>query len=188
MKLNELRQIASEGKIEYSQEIIENIIQGGEKVVVFSVYNKPLLQLKEYFKSKAVMIIGSTSEQERRENIKRFQNDRSCLIFLGGTHSAGIGITLTAASSVFFIDLDFVPANMQQSQDRIHRPGQTANKIFIYQLFAKDTIDEKIQYLLRKKQELIDELIENKNFIVEKETNIINELIEVYKKNKMPKM
>ena len=187
VKLNELRQIASEGKIEYSQEIIENIIQGGEKVVVFSVYNKPLLQLKEYFKSKAVMIIGSTSEQERRENIKRFQNDRSCLIFLGGTHSAGIGITLTAASSVFFIDFDFVPANMQQSQDRIHRPGQTANKIFIYQLFAKDTIDEHSVKILDRKQKLFNQLIERK-VMAEDGENIINKLIEVYKKNKMPQM
>lgn len=183
VQLNELRQIASEGKTEYAQEIIENIIQGGEKVVVFSVYNRPLTQLKEYFKSKAVMIIGSTGEQERRDNINKFQFDKNCLIFLGGIISSSIGINLTAASNVLFIDFPWRPSDITQAYSRIDRMGQKAKHISIYTLIAKETIDQKIQYLLQKKQELIDKLIENKNFIVKKETNIVNDLIVMIEKN-----
>jgi len=162
-KLNELRQITSAGKIESAQEIIQNIIDSGEKVVVFSVYNGPLEKLYKEFENQSVMLTGDTPEIFRREMIKNFQEDKNIKIFFGGIKSAGVGITLTAASNVLFLDFSWVPSDHNQAMDRIHRIGQKADSITIYQLFAKDTIDEKMKELLGTKQRIFNKLIEQEN-------------------------
>lgn len=161
-KLNELRQIVSRAKIDAAKETIENIIESGEKVVVFSVYNEPLMELKKHFGKQAVVLTGSTNEQDRRMAISKFQNEPETKIFLGGIKSSGVGITLTAGTNVVFVDFSFVPADHMQAVDRIHRLGQTADHVTIYQLIAKDTIDEYMQELLQKKQAIFDTLIDGK--------------------------
>ncbi len=179
VKLGELRKLTSMGKLDSAIEIIENIVNGGEKVVVFSVYNEPLELLAEYFKRSCVMITGKTKDSERKNIIESFQNNPKKVIFLGGMKSAGVGITLTAASNVIFIDFSFVPADHSQSMDRIHRIGQKAESVSIYQLFAKDTIDEKMKNILKTKQKIFDQLIEGKE-VERTGTNFIKEIIHTY--------
>jgi SWI/SNF-related matrix-associated actin-dependent regulator of chromatin subfamily A-like protein 1 len=157
--LNELRQITSAGKVYAAKEIIDEILNNGEKILVFSVYNKPLEELHEHYGSASVMLVGSTSQEGRKEAIDSFQNDSSKKVFLGGTVSAGVGITLTAASNVLFIDFDYTPANHLQAENRCHRPGQEASHVTIYQLYAKDTIDDHVRCLLLGKQLLIDDIV-----------------------------
>lgn len=181
-KLNELRMITSNGKIKTAKEIIENIIDSGEKVVVFSVYNAPIEQLKEYFGNNAVMITGKVDIDERNKAIERFQNDDSCKVFLGGMKAAGVGLTLTAAANVLFIDYSWVPADHLQAEDRIHRPGQKADHATIYQIIAENTIDEKMKEILSKKQELFNRLIENKKIKKSDNDSIINDLLKSYNK------
>lgn len=161
-KLNELRQIASRAKIAAAKETIENIIESGEKVVVFSVYNEPLNELKKHFGKQAVLLTGSTNEQDRRMAIDKFQTEPETKIFLGGIKSSGVGITLTAGTNVVFIDFSWVPADHAQAIDRIHRLGQTADHVTVYQMIAKESIDEYMQELLQKKQVIFDTLIDGK--------------------------
>jgi SWI/SNF-related matrix-associated actin-dependent regulator 1 of chromatin subfamily A len=142
-KLNTLREITSQGKIEFAKELIQSILDSGEKTVIFSVYNKPLELLYKEFKDVSVMITGKTSMEDRKNAIYNFQNNKKIKLFMGGLLSAGTGITLTAGSNVVFIDFSFVPADHFQAEDRVHRIGSEAEKITIYQLYAKDTIDEK---------------------------------------------
>ena len=173
-KLNELRQITTFGKIDAARELIQQIIDGGEKVIVFSVYNEPLLQLYKEFNN-SVLLVGSTPIEERQGVVDKFQNDKDCKIFFGGTKSAGIGITLTAASNVIFIDYSWNPADHAQAQDRAHRIGTMAECINIYQLYSKGTIDEYMIELLANKQEIFDQLIEGKS--VENNDNVVGGLL-----------
>ena len=80
-------------------------------------------------------------------------------IFLGGIKSAGVGITLTAASSVLFVDYSWVPADHAQAVDRAHRIGQKADSISVYQLYSKDTIDEYMMETIKRKEKIFNQLI-----------------------------
>ena len=181
-KLNELRQISTIGKQSVATEIIENIVESGQKVVVFCSYNAPLLELQKKFKEKAVMIIGSNSAQDRATAIDVFQKDDKVKVFLGGMLSASTGITLTEAQNVLFLNYDWTPANMEQAYSRIDRIGQKAESINIYQLIAMDTIDQKIEELLKGKKEIIGELIDGEVVGGKKENSVINNLINLYGK------
>jgi len=183
-KLNELRQISTIGKQSVATEIIENIVESGQKVVVFCSYNAPLLELQKKLKEKAVMIIGSTSAQDRMVAIDAFQKDDKIKVFLGGMLSANTGITLTAAQNVLFLNYDWTPANMSQCTARIDRIGQEAKNINIYQIIAMDTIDQKIEELLKGKKEIIGELIDGEVVGGKKENSVINNLINLYGQNK----
>jgi SWI/SNF-related matrix-associated actin-dependent regulator 1 of chromatin subfamily A len=175
-KKNVLRLINALGKIDIAIELIESVIDAGEKVLVFSSFIEPLDKLKEHFKDKAVMITGSTNVKDREEVVRVFQNDPSVPVFLGGIRSAGVGITLTAASNVIFLDFPWNPADYIQACDRVHRPGQIAKSVNIYQLFAMGTVDEDLRTMLEEKQQIFDQVIEGK--LIEKSTSDVMEAIE----------
>lgn len=158
-QLNVLRQLCANGKLETAYDIIDSIIESGEKVLVFSSFIEPLNKLHDRYGDKSVMLTGQTPIADRGPIVNRFQKDDSIKVFLGGIKSAGVGITLTAASNVVFLDYSWNPADHQQAEDRAHRIGQKAS-VNVYQLFAKDTIDEKLQKVLEKKQKIFDRLIE----------------------------
>jgi SNF2 family DNA or RNA helicase len=81
-----------------------------------------------------------------------------------------------------FLDFDFVPAIMDQAIDRVHRPGQVAEKVMIYQLIAKNTIDDKMMYILEEKRKIFDQLINNKTIVSGEQGSLVNDLIKVYEK------
>jgi len=180
VKLNELRQLTSKGKLESAKNIIDMFLENNSKLVVFSTYREPLKKLKEELGDKAVIIIGETKSEDRKEAIERFQNDDKVKIFLGGMLSANTGITLTEAASVLFIDYDWTPANMYQAFSRVDRIGQKAKKINIIQIIAKNTIDDRMRELLAAKQSVVDVLIEGKEMV--KSESAIKNLIKSYKK------
>lgn len=182
--INELRQISSQGKIWAAKELIQGLIDSGQKVLVFSVYNAPLEELKEFFGEEAVMITGKTSAQERKEIVEEFQKeDSKSKIFLGGMLSAGVGITLTAASNVVMLDFSWRPSDHDQAIDRGHRPGQKADNYSIYQLYAKDTFDEDMIELLQKKRELSDVIIDGKEIMRgKKKEGLAEDIIKIYEK------
>lgn len=175
-KLTILRQLVSLGKIDTAEEIINSILESEEKILVFASFIKPLNILFEKFKNISVMLTGMTPIEERGEIVKEFQNNPNIKIFFGGLKSAGLGITLTAAQNVLFLDYSFVPADHKQAEDRVHRHGQKASSINIYQLFAKETIDEKLKKILERKQKIFDQVIEGKTIEKQKKEDIIKEV------------
>lgn len=161
-QLNILRQLSSRGKVDTAIELVESILDAGEKVLVFSSFVGPLETMLSHFKGKAVILTGKTPVEERQEVVERFQDDKSVSVFLGGIKSAGVGITLTAASNVIFLDYSWTPSDMIQAQDRVHRPGQVAESVNIYQLFSIDTIDEDMKEIIDHKQDIFNQVIEGK--------------------------
>jgi SWI/SNF-related matrix-associated actin-dependent regulator 1 of chromatin subfamily A len=99
---------------------------------------------------------------ERQRIVEAFQKDPGVQVFLGGYRSAGVGITLTAASNFIGLDYPWTNADLRQSIDRLHRIGQEANSVNIYQLVAKGTIDEDMAEILDHKQDVFDAVIDGK--------------------------
>jgi SWI/SNF-related matrix-associated actin-dependent regulator 1 of chromatin subfamily A len=179
-QLNILRQLNAMGKLDIAKELIESVIESGEKVLVFSSFVEPLETLKEYFKDKAVIITGKTPVGERGGIVDTFQRDKRVQVFLGGYKSAGVGITLTAAENFIGLDYPWNPADLQQSIDRLHRPGQKANAVNIYQLVATNTIAEDMKETLDKKQGIFDAIIDgkiNENITKEAMESAINRVL-----------
>lgn len=176
VKLNLLREINAMGKIEVAKELIDNILESGEKVLVFSSFNGPLEEMFNEYQDNAVMILGKTPVEERGELVESFQKKPDTKIFFGGIRSAGAGITLTAASNVIILDYPWNPADLEQSINRAHRPGAEYQSLNIYQITSRDSVDGFMKKLLSRKQEIIDKLIEGDD--VESEKAMIDDYIE----------
>lgn len=180
-KLNVLRQLCALGKINAAYEIIDSILESGEKVLVFSSFVGPLEQMLDHYKDKAVILTGQTPIEERGPIVNRFQTDPDVRIFLGGIKSAGVGITLTAASNVLTLDYSWTPADHEQAEGRAHRIGQR-NSVNVYQLIAKNTIDEKMAEILEHKQRIFDRLIEGETSEDDKDDTVNAVLNSISKK------
>lgn len=181
VKLNYLRGINSMGKLDTVRELINSIVEAGQKVLVFSVFNEPLQKLHEEYDD-SVMILGSTDVEDRGAMVKKFQENPDCKVFFGGIRSAGVGITLTAASNVIFIDHSWNPADMLQAEDRVHRMGQKASSVNIYQVISKGTIDEFMKKLLERKQVIFDVVIDSEK-VERSSENALDELIAMIEEN-----
>jgi SWI/SNF-related matrix-associated actin-dependent regulator 1 of chromatin subfamily A len=162
VKLNLLREVNSMGKIKVVKELIKDIVNSEGKVIVFSCFNAPLIELSEEFEEESVLLLGSTPVDEREEIIRKFQENPNTKIFFGGIKSAGIGVTLTKATSVIFMDYSWTPSDHSQAEDRMHRFGNTAESVNIYNIVSKDSIDGFMSELLKYKQDIIDKVIEGK--------------------------
>jgi uncharacterized protein (DUF3820 family) len=91
--------------------------------------------------------------------VQKFQTDPSTRLFVGSLRASGLGISLTAASHVVFVEMDWSPSIVQQAEDRCHRVGQTASVLVQY-LFFEGTIDEHLSQLLVEKQRTVAATIE----------------------------
>jgi SWI/SNF-related matrix-associated actin-dependent regulator of chromatin subfamily A-like protein 1 len=134
-------------------------VEAGEKVVVFSSYTAVLEKIAAVLGDQCVTITGSTNLQARRTAADRLQRDDTVRVLAGNLHAAGVGIALTAATHVVFNDLDWVPANHWQAEDRIYRIGQQ-RPAFVTYICAERTLDDFVAALLEQKARTIGVLEE----------------------------
>lgn len=147
-------------KLEPAVELLSDIVDS-HKVVVFAHHRELIVALMERFGDQAVCVIGGMDMEARSHAVSRFQNDEDVRIFVGSIRAAGVGLTLTAASHVVFLELDWSPGVMSQAEDRCHRVGQLDSVQVQYFVF-KDTIDEWIAKSLLYKQSTIDQILPEK--------------------------
>jgi len=153
--INELKQLVIDDKIKTLLEMLDGF--NGDKAVIFCDYIKPIEVLKEKFGKLCVVLTGAVSKEDRKTVVDKFQNDKNIKYFIGTTKAAGLGITLTAASKVFFLSLPWTPADMSQAADRCHRIGQK-DTVNVYCLSCGE-IDQYISELLLSKSEVINQVI-----------------------------
>ena len=135
-------------------ERIRDVIASGVKVVVFSCFSEGIERHKKALGDQAVTITGSDSVGKRTEAVDRFQTDDSVRVALCNIVAGGVGITLTAGTHVIFQDLDWVPANHAQAEDRCYRMGQ-GESVTVEYFYAAKTLDSYIAELLEQKIALI---------------------------------
>ncbi len=180
VKIEAMKQLAVKGKMKQAINWIKDFIEDGSKLVVFAVHKEVIDQLMKEFKEIAVKIDGSTPIPERHKAVEAFQSDPNIKLFIGNIQAAGVGLTLTAASAVAFLELPWTPGELQQAEDRCHRIGQK-NAVNIYYLLAENTAEYKLAKLLDRKKEVLSAVIDGKSV---DEKSLITELIESYLENK----
>eukprot|EP00957_Ditylum_brightwellii_P208032 15355580-Ditylum_brightwellii.AAC.1 len=97
----------------------------------------------------------------RQESISSFQNDPTVRVAVLGITAAGVAVTLTASSNIWFAELFWTPAIMIQAEDRCHRIGQQSNVRCVY-FQTRDTLDEILWRLIEKKFRALGEFVEGK--------------------------
>ena len=146
-------------KVRSTIPFVENAIEQGEKVLVFSCYLAPVNTLRKHFGSKAVAITGEGPANRRQQLADRFQQDDEVQVMAAQITAAGVGLNLTAARQVVFNDLDWVPVNHWQAEDRAYRIGQQ-QAVNVTYMVGSGTVDEFVRAVLETKSALIDQLVE----------------------------
>jgi len=167
------------GKFDTVTQMLEDVVQSGEKVLVFSSFVEHLKLYRTYLDDRNIQycyLDGST--KDRKEQVEKFQKDDAYPVFLLSLKAGGVGLNLTSASYVFLLDPWWNPAAEAQAFDRAHRIGQR-KKVFVYKFITQNTIEEKILKLQDEKRKLFDTMIESENGIFKQlEVNEIIQLIE----------
>jgi len=153
-------QIIKNNRISELMNVLEEI-EG--KAIIWANYQHDIVQIqkaieKEYDKDYAVTYYGLTPQDERQENIKKFQNDPNCRFLIGTPQTGGYGITLTAANTVIYYSNGYDLEKRLQSEDRAHRIGQKKAVTYV-DLITEKTVDEKIVKALRKKINIASEVL-----------------------------
>jgi SNF2 family DNA or RNA helicase len=142
-------------KVPFCVEHIKEILNEREKIVAFVHHHEVADRLSETFGESAVRIDGRVSLPDRQKAVDRFQMDPTCRIFIGGIQAAGVGLTLTASSTVIFVELDWTPGNISQAEDRCHRIGQR-DCVTVQHIVFAGSLDEHMASTIIEKQRIID--------------------------------
>ena len=157
-------EITESAKLDRMEELVENCTSNDEKVIIFSNWTQMTDAICNKLKSsrhKVGVITGETPDSSRQEIVDVFQNSSDLSVLVGTIGAMGTGLTLTAATTVIFVDEPWNKALFDQAVDRAHRIGQK-NNITIYSIMCKDTIDERIHNLIYKKGAMSDAIIDGK--------------------------
>ncbi len=148
-------------KLDLLEELLEEAIDGGHRVLVFSQFVSMLHFVRERLEKLEIpfcYLDGAT--KQRQELVDRFQSDASIPVFLISLKAGGVGLNLSAADTVIHFDPWWNPAVEAQATDRAHRIGQT-RVVTAYKLITRDTIEEKILRLQEKKRAAIDAAVDS---------------------------
>lgn len=160
-ELARIRSETAERKIPYLITHLENVLEQEEKIVFFCHHHSMVDGIMEHFGKIAVKLDGRvTNIEKRQEAIDSFQNDSNIKLFVGSIQAAGVGITLTASSTVVCGELDWVPGNMQQAEDRCHRIGQK-DSVLVQLVVLSGSIDAKMAHTLIQKIEIIEAALDS---------------------------
>ena len=159
LKLDNLNPTTTSGKLDLFGELLEEVIDGGHRVLVFSQFVGMLTLLKERLAAEKIefcYLDGSTTD--RAAVVERFQTQAGIPVFLISLKAGGVGLNLTGADSVIHFDPWWNPAVEDQATDRAHRIGQ-AKVVTSYKLITRDTVEEKILILQNRKRAVIQSTI-----------------------------
>ncbi|MDQ3069141.1 MAG: DEAD/DEAH box helicase, partial [Acidobacteriota bacterium] len=173
--LTKARQKLAAAKAGATIDFVSGAISQGEKVIVFSCFDAPLQKLAKAFGKSAVLLTGSTPAKKRQALVDRFQQSPDVRVFLANIIAGGIGLNLTAASQVVFNDLDWVPANHWQAEDRAYRIGQKKTVSVTY-MVGRDTVDDFVRHVLSTKATLVETIVDGKAMAADVSGSVLEEL------------
>ena len=153
-RLTKVRTALHKAKQKVVEERIRDVVSSGEKVVVFTCFSEGIERHKKRLGDSAVTITGADRAEQRMAAVDAFQSDETIRVALCNIIAGGVGITLTAGTHIIFQDLDWVPANHAQAEDRCYRLGQTS-RVTVEYFLAAGTLDSYISELLDGKMKLI---------------------------------
>ncbi len=170
---------APSAKLELLFELLEEASDGGHRVLVFSQFVAMLAIIRRELERRGwryCYLDGTT--QNRLDVVRQFNEDRSIPVFLISLKAGGTGLNLVGADTVILYDPWWNPAVEDQAIDRAHRIGQTRH-VYSVRLIARDTIEERVQRMQRRKQELIRAAVQAGGGVERLSWNDLRELLEL---------
>ena len=171
-----LKQIAARGKIHAVADFVHDVIDGGEKLILFAYLKEVVDALKQEFPD-AVTVTGSDNVREKQRAVDKFQNDPECKLIILNYKSGGTGLTLTASSRVAFIEFPWTYSDCEQAEDRAHRNGQK-NNVNCYYFLGSKTIDRYMYKVIQTKKDIANEVTGTTTQIDEDIVNITMNLFQ----------
>jgi SWI/SNF-related matrix-associated actin-dependent regulator 1 of chromatin subfamily A len=153
-QLNALKRLAARGKLGAALGWIEDFLASDEPLVVFAGHREVQEELLGRFPG-AAHLLGRDSAQAREAAVQAFQEPDGPQLIVCSTRVGAQGITLTRASNVAFLDLEWTPAIHDQAEDRCHRIGQE-DAVTAWYLLAAETIDETMIELIARKRGIVE--------------------------------
>ncbi len=169
--LTELRKVcdfhqetSSSSKVDKTIELVKQALKKDEKIVIFSFKVAPLELLNVKLKSftKPLLYTGKLSKEDREDIIKEFKTSDNANVLLASIQLAGVGLTLVEANNVIFFNEWWNPSINLQARDRVNRIGQQ-KEVFISSFVIKNTIDERLQNILKEKKAIFEGVVEKLN-------------------------
>jgi SNF2 family DNA or RNA helicase len=145
------------------KELLDVLSEMEGKAIIWAHYQHDVKNIirevvKIYGEGSIVDFFGLTPQDERQDNIRKFQDDPKCRFFVGTPATGGYGITLTAANTVIYYSNGYDLEKRLQSEDRAHRIGQKKAVTYV-DIIAEDTVDEKIVTALRDKINIASQVL-----------------------------
>ncbi|CAO2838348.1 unnamed protein product [Amaranthus hypochondriacus] len=160
--INKIYTDSAEAKIPAVLEYLGTIIEAGCKFLIFA-HHQPMIEAIHQFIQKkkvgCICIDGSTPIASRQAMVTDFQEKEAIKAAVLSIKAGGVGLTLTAASTVIFAELSWTPGDLIQAEDRAHRIGQVSS-VNVYYLLANDTIDDIIWDMVQKKLENLGQVLD----------------------------
>lgn len=154
-----LKRLTAKLKMDGVLDWVDGFLAGTtDKLILFAVHTEVLDALQGRYRELCVRVDGDTPLKARHQAKEAFQNGKPRL-FLGNIEAAGKGLTLTAASTVAFVELGWTPGEHVQAEDRPHRIGQTRTVDVVY-LVARGTVEERVARLLQEKKGVCDAVLD----------------------------
>jgi len=180
--LQKLRQYTSSLKTDYLNDIIKSYNEEGQKLIIFDEFKSTLKKVHEFSPENSRLFTGDVDVETRQQYIDEFQkNDKDVMNLLLTVQTGNAGLTLTRASNIFMVTQNYVPSINEQCYARAHRIGQESH-VMVYNLIVRDSIDERVNAILKEKKKIIDKVIDNKEYVDESvKIDVIKELIKTYK-------
>lgn len=172
-----LRSLATKGKIAQAVDFIRTFLDSGKKLIVFCSLHEIVDELQKIF-PRAVTVTGRDSAVNKQASVDAFQNNPNVQLIICSIKAAGVGLTLTAASDVAFIELAWTYADCCQCEDRAHRIGQKDN-VTCYYLLGRGTIDHTIYRLIHRKKSIANEIM-NADDEIPTDEMYFNELVKSF--------
>lgn len=183
--IHNLNRLLSTSKVNNVIPLIDQLVENGRDVIVFSGYTNPILNLEKHYGDSCVKVVGGMDSHKKNKAIQIFVNDPNCNVFLGNFKAAGVGINLVNARDVIFLNFPFTPDDLEQPYKRAHRIGQEKD-VNVYYTIVKDSIDEHIFDMIVGKTKDINSILDDgKSGVVHYNqipNDLFNRLISDYEK------
>ena len=165
VQLNTLKHLAAKLKRRAVGEWVDSFLEeSDEKLLLYGVHHDIVHHYRDRRKNESVLVTGEVIGKERQVAFDKFNTDQKCRLFVGNIQAAGSGWSARGASTVAFAELDWVPGNHAQAEDRVHGinrgvNGRTCRAVY---LVARGTVEEKLADVLQRKQDTVSKVLDGK--------------------------
>lgn len=171
----DIQKLNAQRKLPLAIEHIKNVLEHEQNVVIFGWHTEIIESLADALHDYGVVVItGSTAKDARQSAVDNFQNKKA-RVFIGNIKAAGVGITLTAASYVVFVETTWTPADLHQASDRCHRIGQKEH-VQVDVLTISKSIDSMQLHSILDKTDIINQLVKEEDMESSRLLEIVDQL------------